>query len=73
MTFVEFLWSLVETCSLKGTCGLLQNVVKLVRADCVRTNIVHALADVVATELGIILPSSFFLLFSFHIIVYVQI
>ena len=55
MTFVEFLWSLVEMCSLKGTCGLLQNVAKLVRADCVRTTVVHALADVVATKLGIIL------------------
>ena len=37
----------------------------LVQAKCVRTNIVHALADVVATKLGIILlSSSFHLLFS---------
>ena len=37
----------------------------LVRAECMRTNIVPALADVVATKLGIILllPSYFFLYF----------
>ena len=38
----------------------------LVPAECVRTNVVLALADVVATKLGIILLLSFFLLlFSF--------
>ena len=26
---------------------------KLVRAECIRTNVVHALADIVATKLGI--------------------
>ena len=31
----------------------------LVRAECVRRNVVHALADVVATKLGIILSFSF--------------
>ena len=35
-----------------------------VRAECVRTNVVHALADVVATKLGIILLLSF----SFHVL-----
>ena len=39
-------------------------ILVLVRANCVPTNVVCALADVVATELGIILPSSF----SFHIL-----
>ena len=38
---------------------------KLVRADCVRTNVVRTLANVVATKLGIILPSSFFLPLTF--------
>ena len=36
----------------------------LVQAKCVRTNVVRALADVVATKLGIILFCSFHLLFS---------
>ena len=36
----------------------------LVRAECVRTNVVHALADVVATKVGIVLLLSF----SFHLL-----
>ena len=36
----------------------------LVRAKCVRTNIVRVLADVVATKLGIIIYFSFHVLFS---------
>ena len=38
----------------------------LVRTWCVRTHVVRARADVVATKLGIILSSSFFLLSFFH-------
>ena len=37
----------------------------LVRAKCVRTNVVRALADVVATKLGIILLSFSFLPLTF--------
>ena len=37
---------------------------QLVRAKCMRTNIVRELADVVATKLGIILSSSMHILFS---------
>ena len=37
----------------------------LVRAECVRTNVVRALADVEATKLAIILS---FFLFSFHLL-----
>ena len=39
-----------------------QFIIYLVRMECVRTHVVHARADIVATKLGIILSSSFFLL-----------
>ena len=40
----------------------------LVRADCVLTNVVRVLVDVVFTKLGIILLSIFLRSFSFHIL-----